>query len=493
MMGLFALPLILSLPNSTQALPSFAEAWHREVFEGNIASAAKDYETIYLSPSSTRLTAEMQRKAAFRAGICFEKLGLAPSARLAFATVLRLEGSHGVLERDALSAEASVRLKGLSDEIASAEASLTSPGQPPAGAQPSPQPLDPSDVSADVAFQTIADTLRAAEKARGGVIAAWESEVILRREKALVAAGTMVRLSRLGVVLSFAADAPSFRFPVEDLTQATRRALSSDVEAERVYTFLCHRFQDRLLAALESSSRAPAVRALHYLEAFSPPSPGLHAWARSVLDRGLDGSSGAAVSAMARRRILDEDLREKAAVTTRIHRILDEARDWEERGRKDRAIDLLDQVRGDLDWIRPSVRDDVEVRMLAAEASRGLHILGKGRLDEDLFGRLWIAAREQVGRLLALAEDLTEMESQMIRLQGPVQAGGRADATEVCRREAEILASAAADAAARRGDPGLARRHLSEAKLILDWVPAADPQSKCREALAAVEEMLQPR
>lgn len=492
-MGLLLLPLILSLPNTTQALPSFADAWHREVFEGNIASAAKDYETIYLSPSSTRLTAEMQRKAAFRAGICFEKLGLAPSARLAFSTVLNLEGSHGVLERDALSAEASVRLKGLSEEIGFAEDPSKNGGKPPVGAQPSPQPLDPSDVSVDVAFQAITDLLRAAEKARGSVLAAWESEIILRREKALVAAGAMMRLSRRGVVLSFAADSPSFRFPAEVLAQASRRAIPSEMEAERVRTFLCHRFQDRVLAALESSSRAPAVRALHYLEAFSPPSPGLHAWARSVLDRGLDGSSGAAVRAMARRRILDEDLREKAAVTTRIHRILDEARVLEEQGRKDRTVGLLDQVRDDLDWIRPSVRDDVEVRVLAAEASRRLHLLGKGRLDEDLFGRLWRAAREQVGRLLALAEDLTEMESQMIRLQGPVNAGGRADATEVCRREAEILASAAADAAARRGDPDLARRHLSEAKLILDWVPAADPLSKCREALAAVEEMLPPR
>jgi len=50
---LLATPLAAAAPPSA---PSFAEAWYREVMEGNIAQAARDYEQIYLSQPSDKVT-----------------------------------------------------------------------------------------------------------------------------------------------------------------------------------------------------------------------------------------------------------------------------------------------------------------------------------------------------------------------------------------------------------------------------------------------------
>jgi hypothetical protein len=81
-----ATPLAAAAPPSA---PSFAEAWYREVMEGNIAQAARDYEQIYLSQPSDKVTDAIREKAALRAGICFERLGQPRSASPAWSWLLK--------------------------------------------------------------------------------------------------------------------------------------------------------------------------------------------------------------------------------------------------------------------------------------------------------------------------------------------------------------------------------------------------------------------
>ena len=44
-------------------LPSFPQIWHDEVFLGNVAAAASEYQNLYLSPPSIELTAEIRQRA----------------------------------------------------------------------------------------------------------------------------------------------------------------------------------------------------------------------------------------------------------------------------------------------------------------------------------------------------------------------------------------------------------------------------------------------
>ena len=100
--------------------PDLAQIWEREVLLGDVAKAARDYKRIY-QDELRNLPLDVRRRAAFRAGACFERLGQTENARYAYRWLAESEQRSGAkrlpLERpggDAiLVAKARARLRDL--------------------------------------------------------------------------------------------------------------------------------------------------------------------------------------------------------------------------------------------------------------------------------------------------------------------------------------------------------------------------------------------
>src|SRR5688572_28261108 len=106
-LGIASLALLLQM--DTPESPSFTATWYREVLFGDIAAAASEYQSLVHRPPSEKLRPETRQKAAFRAGLCFERLGQKDFAKLAYSSVTSADMPRtGPVVDDAL-----LRLRGL--------------------------------------------------------------------------------------------------------------------------------------------------------------------------------------------------------------------------------------------------------------------------------------------------------------------------------------------------------------------------------------------
>ncbi len=490
-------------------LPSFAEAWCREVFEGNLAAAAKDYETLYLSQPSEKVKPGVQLKAALRAGLCFERLGLAQSARPAYLAVLKssastteswsagdrspetASGSEAAV-RAALLSESTLRLRELA--LGAAEEW-------------------PTDVATEVAVQGALDALRAAEKLRSASVVSLKAAITARRQRIEEREELLGRLAARGVLVSFGFSAPGLSssgvVPGDEAAGSLRDVPLTDSDSQRVLALLRDRYFEAALLSLRAGNRQDAVRdhfALAVACAGGSPADQAsgdgHAkvvWLGALLDQPFDISHAAAA---ADRRLVDHELERRNALCREIRARLDEDLAAETRGRRDQSLAPLDRIRDLLDWAGPSPREDSELRSLEGRARRRYLLLVRSRAQAETFWRLWSQVRSLVDQTVLLSEDLLDLACEDLRFKWPARAGGRADAVHACRAEAQRLLAAAVDAGsgaaqgkesgggeliARDAASAVAERAIRQGLLLLDWVPAADPGGSLRATLTTAK------
>jgi len=494
--GLVAWTLSLSSLAAPPVGPAFAEVWYREVIEGNVAVAAKEYETLYLSQPSYKVPRTIQQKAAFRAGRCFEQLGLMQSAAPAylaayidpFRTDFRLtdpdpgtgaQGKPGDASTRVISAEAMLRLRELG------------------GGATLIQGLE--DASLALAVQAAVEVLRGTEKTRSGTLAALETALSERRLSLRARREVLERLESRGARLSFP---PSARpeLTAQPLSEL-RELLSAEPELHRlVLQAVRDRLLQRALGALQARDVGRALREhrlWRLLGGEVPPGAGsndrgAHASLLAELEDSVEapGSniSGAAafdrLARMASRRLLDLELERKSGLLRDLFSLLSEASMAELNHRRHEAWALLDKVRQTLDWTSRELREDAEVRAVAALALLRQRVFARNAELDAAVVRLGSLLRGHADRLLELVSLWLEEALEEARLRSPALVHGGPDAESVCRGEIETLLFVASGGVTPAGEgrstlDARGALALSQAAWIAEWVPGAlSPSSR---------------
>jgi len=473
-LGLFAGFLCLG----AAALPPFAEVWQREVIEGRIDVAASDYERIYMSPPSESLRLEIRQKAALRAGICFERLGRARNARRALETVLELETQKPGLGGDFLVTEARLRLDRLELEVSS-----------PGGNSEKRAPSRAADPAVDAALQRALANLDAGETRQKAVLEALAGAEASCRQDLAEREEYLEQLSAIGVIVSFAEDSMRRSLQEEGFLTAPERLLADSAIAHRVRSALAQRFSERALLSLAAGNRLEASRSLLLLTAVAGAARSrvasdstLAARVQSFFEASLAPPE---LSARIRQFLVDRETDERVSVWEALHDLLESAAVTERSGRRDKAVEYLDEIRGQLDWVNPAPRAAPEIRSISSQIARRYLLFARDLLDKANFVEKWSRARRQAEEIVVRSEELATLLVKVASRRGPALLGDGAGPVSVCRQEAERLLAAAREAQGRSGSAA-ARKLARQGLLLLEWVPQSDPESRCRQALEAL-------
>ena len=214
--------------------------------------------------------------------------------------------------------------------------------------------------------------------------------------------------------------------------------------------------------------------------AFSPDPTVSDRWLEWIGEKAFRPEQAAV---LAHRRLLDEQLSGGSSLRRDVRTLLEKAEQViRDRGRTDLAVRFLDRVRDLLDWARPSLRADLEVRELSVRADKLLEFLARGCGEGDSVARQSRGRHENVGTLLSLASDLVTTLQDRMRLDGEASVEGRPDSLKACRAELDRLVYGARDAVAR-GDRLEMQRLLRDGATLLAWVPAVDADSEYTKTL----------
>jgi len=457
-LGIASLALLLQM--DTPEPPSFTAIWYREVLLGDVAGAASEYRKLFLSPPSEKLRPEIKQKAAFRAGLCSERLGQKDLARLAYTSVSSDELRTGLVVDEAI-----LRLR-----------SLTAEGGD--GLEASAPSVKAAGVSAELAIQALRTSLEGVEKERSLAIAALESAVASRRDAERERLELMERLARSGVILDFP-EAPPARSSAKDRDPAGRLLASMGFLGERLRVDDLSRVQDALAGDLAMKAlRAVLVGNSHLARTTARRLEGLlGAGALSDGIRALDenGKDSRASSALAERRIEEETLRRAVALRRQVRALLDKAEVMaSDRARPDLVVEDCEKVRNLLDWTDPALRESAEIRELANRATRLFLAAARPAGQEAVFARIWRVSRDQVARLIELSGETVRLAYEDIRFKGPARSPASAEALLACRAEAErLLAFAASELDQGRAGADF-ERSLREVMQLLQWVSALE-------------------
>ncbi len=448
--------------------PSFSESWYREVFEGNVVLAATEYEILYLGQPSEDLPPRMRQRAAFRAGLCFQRLGLTQSAVPAFISASAMGHPLGDFQdpASALVAEANFRLRSLQGGMVSG-----------AGAD---------EARLEFAIQGMLEQLRATERSRFAAIASLEGSALSRRKVAQDCQELLARLRALGVDLMF--PMPVGEAVGEAIQRGIREALGADVDYPRLLAALKGRCASEALSALLARDVERASRLLKSLawllsggggEGSDQPLRPLSEILRRIQTLPFSpGHISPGDVIVAERLLLDLELERKTTLCREIRARLDEAAAAEVRGRGDLALPALVRIRSALDWHLGSTREESEVRSLVATAGmRETSLVQSGKSAEAIqqMGRL---LRGQSDRILQLCEAHRDEVGEELRLRGPASVGGVPDAINVVRAEVDRLLARARSGITPVGPDRAtmeppAEKALLELGQLLEWVPSA--------------------
>ena len=429
--------------------PSFAQLWYREVILGEVAETAEQYQSLYLSPPSSGLTQETRTKAALRAGLSFERLGRFENARLALSWI-RQNGSPSA----ELSLQTNLswnRLKMLpGGELESAE---------PRSPTPAPE------AARETSLPKFFGPLRTAQVQREEAVASLGSELKLRREKLRQTSDLAERLGKEGVVLLFPERA-------EAASQGLKSALPREAELSRLQAGLTDRYMEKALNSVLAMDRDRSLSQLRRAAALMPGNAAAASWLRRLE---AEGTLAEPTKVLAQRQLVDRDLSQRSSLRREIRDLLKNAEAVAaDRGRVDLAVGFLDKIRDLLDWARPSLREDQEIRDLWRRATRLLLSLTQTGGQAEVLAKLCQGTRELVAREFALAEELVVLLEEQARFAGPATLGGRTDGLSACRAEMDRISFRAQDSLAR-GDVGEVERLLREGATLLAWVPGVDP------------------
>ena len=496
---LLATPLAAAAPPSA---PSFAEAWYREVMEGNIAQAARDYEQIYLSQPSDKVTDAIREKAALRAGICFERLGQPRSASPAWSWLLKAAtpaANPVVTPAAASNAAASPAASSVGVGTASAalrsEALLRSLRLSGSGSAASFSDAPP-DPTVEKAVQAAVEALRAALRARTNEAAALLAASARYSRRIAARQELLARLEARGLGLIVPGAAPDFGTQTTELADLIRSAVPQEADAQRVIAGLLDRAFSRTLDALAAPTIPEAWDATQEFLAVQggaasaktdPRTQELHEiWSHAILSD--DGSSRIAQQ-WAVRRAYTDDLAKRIHLVQEIHVLLDGAAAAESRGRRDQALPQLERIRELSDWSLPELRREAEVRILTGQAALRYLALAARAAGADQLEPLWRDVRRETESVSSQASQLADGVLAEYRLRGPARPEGARAAAGWCRdevgrrlaqarsalarRDASLISGAAQDAASAADLLTEARSAIAAAGILLEWVPAA--------------------
>ena len=455
-LGIASLALLLQMDTPESA--SFTAIWYREVLLGEVAAAASEYRTLSKSPPSEKLRPETRQNAAFRAGLCSERLGQKDFAKLAYTAVT----GPGMPRTGIVVDETSLRLRGLEGEKLEASA----PSAQAAG------------VSAELAVQALRAMLEGVERARSRSIAALEHAVASRREAEDERLKLIERLARSGVMLDFP-EAPLPRSSAKDRDPSARLLAAMGDPGEHlraddlagVHDALAADLATRALRAIVVGNAHLARTTARRLEALLGAG-GAPDWVRALDENGVDPR---ALSALAQRRLEEETLRRAVALRRQVRALLDNARIMgSERERPDFVVEDCEKIRNLLDWTAPVLRDSDEIHELATRSTRLFLAAARPAGQDGTFARLWRASREQVARLVELSGEAVRLAYEDMRYKGPARSQASAGALVACRAEAERLLAFATSELDQGRAGGDFERSLREVMQLLQWVSALE-------------------
>ena len=462
--------LVVGAPPLT---PSFSESWYREVFEGNVVLAAKEYEILYLGQPSEDLPPRMRQRAAFRAGLCFQRLGLTQSAVPAFISASEMGQPLGDFQdsASALATEAVFRLRVLQGGMVSG-----------AGGD---------EARLEFAIQGMLEQLRATERIRFAAIASLEGTALSRRKVAQDRQELLARLRTRGVDLTF--PIPVAEAVGDAIQRGIREALGADLDYPRLLAALKGHCASEALAALGARDVERASWLLNRLawllsgsgEGADQPSRPLSEILRRLQALPLSpGHISPGDVMVAERLLLDLELERKTTLCREIRARLDEAAAAEVRGRGDLALPALVRIRSALDWHLSSTREEAEVRSLVATAGMRETSLVRSSKSAETIQQMGRLLRSQSDRILQLCEAHRDEVGEELRLRGPAIVGGVADAINALRAEVDRLLARARSGLTPVGPDkstmdAPAEKALLEVDQLLEWVPsAATPESR---------------
>jgi hypothetical protein len=350
---------ILAIPIAAPASPagpSFTEAWYREVMLGDLAAAGVEYQRIYegggAAPARSRPD-ETRRRAALRAGGCFEKLSDSRRAEAAYSWIVRV-GPPG----DALVRAAELRLLELGAAAASTPAAVTPRGEPGASGEPA-APAPAASASPAAPAGELLERLRASIERREASAAELRAELLRRNAEAREAVRLQRSFLELGVEARLTGEPP----PAEERSLA---GLSLEAEdRELLKSELAERYYLRGLRALRDRNPDAAVRELKI--ALSLRQDFLDA---SELLRAAEGFLQPMEGIAERAALRLKERREARRLTGReaLRAALASADRLVSQGRGPAAAQEVERARSGADWASDAVWEDAELRALVREA-----------------------------------------------------------------------------------------------------------------------------
>jgi hypothetical protein len=277
--------------------------------------------------------------------------------------------------------------------------------------------------------------LTAVESERRAALKSLANALEMQRGQLLGDRKLVDRLAGLGVFLSFPEDESSLVHTLE-VIDSLRDAFPHETAFRRVQAALAGRFFLKALLDMERD-RVQATK-------------------------------------VARRELLDEETKQRGVVRREVRRLLAAATAAESTGRTHKAFEPLAEIRLRLDWTRPALRHDPEIRDIADRATRKFLLLGELSFEEGTLAQRWRDARSLSDAILLRAEELVDGMTQAARYRGRAVVGGRADAVDACREEVERLFAVAREAL-KAGDTAVVNSSVRQGQSILEWVLVEPP------------------
>ncbi len=463
--------LALSLVCVLAAPQSFSDAWYTETFVGDVPAALEQYTRLFDVPDED-VPVETRRKAAFRAGVCAEKLGDLRRARIAYSW-FRMNGARN----DTWTQRALLRLAELER---SAKPSRT-------GDDELDVRLPDRALAGDEAAELIG---AAAERNRRRLaVAASLAELVERRRELLERDRRLARRFRRVGVSFDRLPGRGVDFPSPDWESFVRE-LDLDPADRGLLTGalidLC------FLEGLRSTQTLSLGRAVRALDAQLELAEGEDDWrareARDMLDlleRALGMLEGARTRA---ERLIESSVeRREAEAAARMTNALDAARGLVDEDRLREAADSLVDVFLHEDWAPPGARRSGELREVAIAALHQCRLIAP-TVDWGVT-RLGGAAAESIlldtAELVTTSLDVPGATPGAMRLPAPRLVSPRSALARLRREVIETIDSAerhrATEPGAETDGPGPEDRRatpsnvvLADTLTILEWFPSLD-------------------
>ena len=451
----------------------FADIWYSEVMDGDFAAAAERYERLYLSPPFEGPGQEVRARAAFRAGLCFERTRELDRARGAYEWIVNRAGGLEAIDAatsahatDSLVVQALRRLQKL-----------------PASAS---KRLPPVDVTVREAMESVAEAQRRRVR-RLSDHAARLRDLLERRGRSRdrieeLLAGFRER----GCPLRFRDEDLLVEPPQDGALRLLEQLFRVDDDQEReLHSQLALTFSLRGLRACLVSDLAAVRRDLYtsavllHDERVDALRTRFHAVSRAV-PREEDTRT------IGERLLVDALAAERLRVRQAIEDTLRSADRYVRVGRAHRAIPELAAVFDDLEWLLPEIRENRQIAQLEDRAQRELLRLGREAVPEAVLADLWTQRRRLARDVVSLAVRAVDLAYAQTRAQSPAVTETPAAAEEHALRELRRQLSAAR-APASAPD---AESALEKARFLLSWFPGLDRQGLLRAELASIAEAL---